>query len=55
MEKEFSNTDAELARCIKSRMRHELAAMPKPNSEEAKAIVREYMEELTREIIAEEF
>ena len=50
---EFSNTDAELARCIKSRMRHELQALP--HKKQSKEIVREFMLELTQEIIAEEF
>lgn len=50
---EFSNTDAELARCIKARMRHELTKWPR--NEQAKEIVREYLRELTTEIINEEF
>ena len=50
---EFSNTDGELARCIKSRMRHELQSLPR--NQQAKEIVREYLRELTQEIINEEF
>lgn len=53
MEREFSSTDGELARCIKSRMRHELAALP--HNEAGKKIVREYLRELTAEIINEAF
>lgn len=53
MTKEFSNTDGELARCIKARMRHELAAYPR--NAESMAIVRGYIIELTQEIINEEF
>lgn len=41
---EFSNTDGELARCIKARMRHELQQFP--HTEESKQIVREYLTEL---------
>lgn len=54
---EFSNTDAELARCIKSRMRHEFNAMPyKQGREEIAAReIREYMQELCQEIINEDF
>lgn len=51
---EFSNTDAELARCIKSRMRHELNGLSLTNPQ-AKKEVREYLLELTQEIINEEF
>jgi hypothetical protein len=53
MEKEFTDTDGELARCIKSRMRHELAILPRNDT--ARELVREYLRELTAEIIAEEF
>jgi hypothetical protein len=53
MDKAFSNTDGELARCIKSRMVHELQNFPR--NDQAKAIVREYMRELTAEIINEDF
>ena len=51
---EFSNTDAELARCIKSRLRHELGQLA-GDKEQAKKITREYLTELTQEIINEEF
>jgi hypothetical protein len=51
MEKEFSNTDAELARCIKSRLRYELGLLP--HNKQSEKIVREYILELTREIINE--
>ena len=51
--KEFTNTDAELARCIKSRLRFELEQLP--NNEQSKTIVREYLKELTQEIINEQF
>jgi len=50
---EFSNTDGELARCIKARMRHELQQFP--HNDKAKDIVREYLKELTQEIINEAF
>ena len=53
MTKEFSNTDGELARCIKSRMRAELNNFPR--NDQAKALVREFLKELTQEIIAEDF
>lgn len=53
MSREFTDTDAELSRCIKSRMRHELAALP--HTEQAREIVRQYMRELTAEIINETF
>ena len=53
MEREFLNTDGELARCIKSRMVHELNRLPR--NDQAREIVREYLKELTAEIINEEF
>lgn len=46
---EFTNTDAELARCIKSRIRHELGQLP--SGDLSLKIVREYMTDLTQEII----
>jgi len=46
------NTDAELARVIKSRIRKELEQWPLGNKEALK-IVQEYMIELTTEIINE--
>jgi hypothetical protein len=56
MDKEFSNTDGELARCIKSRMVHELQQFPsRDHNEAAKDIVREYTRELCLEIINETF
>lgn len=57
-EREFSNTDAELARCIKSRMREELGQFlitTKEGRDLARSIVREHMLDLTREIIEEDF
>lgn len=53
MNKEFSDTDAELARCIKSRMRFEMGGLP--NRAESKDAVRNFMLELVKEIISEEF
>ena len=54
---EFSNTDSELARCIKSRMRHELGqiAHSAKQHKEAEAIVRAFITELCADIISEEF
>lgn len=46
---EFTNTDAELTRCIKSRLRHEYNTLPNKDA------VREYVMELVSEIINEEF
>jgi len=51
---EFSNTDAELARMIKARLRHELGQLA-GDKEQGKKIIREYLTELTQEIINAEF
>ena len=51
---EFSNTDAELSRLLKARLRHELGQLS-GNKEQAKKITREYLIELTQEIINEDF
>ena len=50
MIKEFSDTDAELARCIKSRMRHEYYSGIKDEKE-----IRLFLIELCGEIIEENF
>jgi hypothetical protein len=52
MIKEFTDTDAELARCIHSRIKQELNGLPL-NNVESKKIIREYMMELVTEIINE--
>ena len=51
---EFSNTDAEITRMIKARLRHELGQSV-GDKEQGKKIIREYLTELTQEIINEEF
>lgn len=53
--KEFLNTDAELARCIKSRMRQELDNITLTNPDAIRADIRNYMIELCTEIINEDF
>jgi hypothetical protein len=53
MTKEFTDTDGELARCIKSRLRYELNQLP--HNKQSEKIVREFMLELTHEIINEPF
>lgn len=56
MNQEFSNTDAELARCIKSRIKHELNAITGNKDKQTVVLpaIKTYLLELVTEIINEE-